>query len=93
VLDGPDPPLRLLRLAPGRSLHDGEAREAGRPTTALSIGDRHSVSGHQGHVRDRARREVLYFTFVQAPGCYGWQIDARTFSETIVARVLPPLQA
>jgi hypothetical protein len=39
------------------------------------------------------RREVPYFTFVRAPGCYGWQIDGRTFSETIVARVLPPLQA
>jgi hypothetical protein len=38
-------------------------------------------------------REVPYFTFVKAPGCYGWQIDGRTFSETIVARVLPPLQS
>jgi hypothetical protein len=38
-------------------------------------------------------RVVPYFTFVKAPGCYGWQIDGRTFSETIVARVLPPLQA
>jgi hypothetical protein len=37
-------------------------------------------------------REVPYFTFVKAPGCYGWQIDGRMFSEAIVARVLPPLQ-
>jgi len=36
-------------------------------------------------------REIPYFTFVKAPGCYGWQIDGLTFSEAIVARVLPPL--
>ena len=38
-------------------------------------------------------REIPYSTFVKAPGCYGWQIDGRTFSEIIVARVLPPLQS
>jgi hypothetical protein len=38
-------------------------------------------------------REVPYFTFVRAPGCYGWQIDGRTFSEVIVARILPPQQS
>lgn len=36
-------------------------------------------------------REIPYFTFVKAPGCYGWQIDGRTFSSIIVARVLPAL--
>jgi hypothetical protein len=38
-------------------------------------------------------REFPYFTFVKAPGCYGWQIDGRTFSETIVARVLAPIHS
>jgi hypothetical protein len=36
-------------------------------------------------------REIPYFSFVRAPGCYGWQIDGRKFSEIIVARLLPPL--
>lgn len=35
-------------------------------------------------------REIPYFTFVKAPGCYGWQVDGLTFSEVIVARLLPP---
>jgi hypothetical protein len=39
------------------------------------------------------RREIPYFTFVKAPGCYGWQIDGLTFSKIIVARVLPPLHS
>jgi hypothetical protein len=38
-------------------------------------------------------REVPYFTFVKASGCYGWQVDGRTFSAIIVARVLPKLHA
>jgi hypothetical protein len=38
-------------------------------------------------------RELPYFTFVKDPGCYGWQIDGRTFSEIVVARVLPPLRS
>jgi hypothetical protein len=33
-------------------------------------------------------REIPYFTFVKAPGCYGWQVDGLTFSEVIVARLL-----
>jgi hypothetical protein len=36
-------------------------------------------------------REIPYFTFVKAPGCYGWQIDGLAFSEAIVVRLLPPL--
>ena len=35
-------------------------------------------------------REVPYFTFFRSPGCYGWQVDGLTFSEIVVARVLPP---
>jgi hypothetical protein len=35
-------------------------------------------------------REIPYLTFVKAPGCYGWQVDGLTFSEVIVARLLPP---
>jgi hypothetical protein len=38
-------------------------------------------------------REIHYFTFVKAPGCYGWQVDGLTFSEVIVARLLPPLHS
>jgi hypothetical protein len=38
-------------------------------------------------------REIPYFTFVKAPGCYGWQVDGLTFSEVIVARLLPPLHS
>jgi hypothetical protein len=38
-------------------------------------------------------REVPYFTFVRAPGCYGWQVDGRTFSEIIVVRLLRKFQA
>lgn len=38
-------------------------------------------------------REIPSFTFVKAPGCYGWQIDGRAFSEIIVARVLPALHS
>jgi hypothetical protein len=38
-------------------------------------------------------REVPYFTFVKAPGCYGWQVDGRTFSEIIVVRLLRKFQA
>lgn len=34
-------------------------------------------------------REVPAFTFVKEPGCYAWQIDGLTFSEVIVARILP----
>jgi hypothetical protein len=41
----------------------------------------------------RGWREVPYFAFVKAPGCYGWQIDGRRFSEVVVARVLAPLQS
>jgi hypothetical protein len=37
-------------------------------------------------------REIPYFTFVKAPGCYGWQIDGLTFSDVIVVRMLPPLR-
>jgi hypothetical protein len=32
-------------------------------------------------------RDAPAFTFVKAPGCYGWQIDGLTFSELIVARI------
>jgi len=39
------------------------------------------------------RREIPYFTFVKAPGCYGWQIDGQGFSEVIVAQLLPPLHS
>ena len=39
------------------------------------------------------RREIPYFTFVKAPGCYGWQVDGLTFSEVIVARLLLPLHS
>lgn len=35
-------------------------------------------------------REVPYFTFMAAPGCYGWQIDGLKFSEMIVIRLLSP---
>jgi hypothetical protein len=38
-------------------------------------------------------REFPYSTFVKAPGCYAWQVDGRTFSEIIVVRMLPKLQA
>jgi hypothetical protein len=38
-------------------------------------------------------REIPYFTFVKAPGCYGWQIDGLAFSEVIVAHMLPPLHS
>lgn len=38
-------------------------------------------------------REINYFTFVKAPGCYGWQVDGLTFSEVIVAHMLPPLHS
>lgn len=38
-------------------------------------------------------REISYFTFVKAPGCYGWQVDGLTFSDVIVARLLPPLHS
>jgi hypothetical protein len=38
-------------------------------------------------------REIPYFTFVKAPGCYGWQVDGLTFSEVIVAHMLPPLHS
>lgn len=37
------------------------------------------------------RRVIPYFTFVKAPGCYGWQVDGLGFSELIVARLLPPI--
>jgi len=36
-------------------------------------------------------RVIPYFTFVKAPGCYGWQVDGLGFSELIVARLLPPI--
>jgi hypothetical protein len=38
-------------------------------------------------------REIPYFTFVKAPGCYGWQVDGLTFSEVMVAHMLPPLHS
>jgi hypothetical protein len=38
-------------------------------------------------------RDVPAETFVKAPGCYGWEADGLTFSETIIVRVLPPLHS
>jgi hypothetical protein len=38
-------------------------------------------------------REIPYFTFVKAPGCYAWQVDGLTSSEVIVAHMLPPLHS
>jgi hypothetical protein len=38
-------------------------------------------------------REIPYFTFVKAPGCYGWQVDGLRFSEVIVVHMLPPLHS
>lgn len=46
------------------------------------------VRADQGANQAAGWREFPYFTFVRAPGCYGWQIDGKTFSETIVLRVL-----
>ncbi|MEO8291784.1 MAG: hypothetical protein ABI635_01485 [Actinomycetota bacterium] len=38
-------------------------------------------------------REFPYSTFVEAAGCYAWQVDGLTFSELIVVRMLPKLNA
>ena len=35
-------------------------------------------------------RTVPGNTWVQAPGCYGWQVDGRSFSEIIVVDALRP---
>lgn len=35
-------------------------------------------------------REVPYFTWMKAPGCYAWQIDGMKFSEIVVVRGVPP---
>lgn len=69
--------------------HSGPIRIGATPAEAgpLLVPSGPTANGSSGW------REVPYFTFVKTPGCYGWQIDGRRFTETIVARVLPPLQS
>lgn len=38
-------------------------------------------------------RDVPYPTWVKTPGCYGWQIDGRTFTEIVIIRGVPLSQA
>ena len=68
---------------------DGPIILGGRPTEAapLLVPGGPAANGLEGW------REFPYSTFVKAPGCYAWQVDGRTFSEIIVVRMLPKLQA
>ena len=69
--------------------HSGPIRIGASPAHAgpLRVAAGPTANGSSGW------REAPYFTFVKAPGCYGWQIDGRKFSEIVVARVLPPLRS